>query len=48
MKPATVASRKAPPLTLERVTLLWNLWTGLYMLQPWERLVFSAFHCYLS
>jgi hypothetical protein len=35
--------RKKRPLDLQRVTFMWDLWTGLYMLEPWEKLMFSAF-----
>ena len=35
-------ARKIPPLGYERIALLWNLWTGLYMLEPWEKAIFSA------
>ncbi len=37
-----VDSRKPRPINLERVTFMWDLWTGLYMLEPWEKLLFSA------
>ncbi len=35
-------ARKKRPLDLQRITFMWDLWTGLYMLEPWEKMVFSA------
>jgi hypothetical protein len=39
-RPATDI-RKPRSIDCSRIALLWDLWTGLYMLQPWEKLVFS-------
>ena len=35
-------ARKKRPLDLQRISFMWDLWTGLYMLEPWEKMVFSA------
>jgi hypothetical protein len=37
-----VDSRKPRALDFERATFMWDLWTGLYMLEPWEKMLFSA------
>ena len=41
--PRTVVdARKPRALDLQRMTFMWDLWTGLYMLEPWEKMLFSA------
>ena len=34
--------REKRTINLERINLMWGLWTGLYMLEPWEQMRFSA------
>jgi len=40
--PAGPDRREKRPINLERINLMWGLWTGLYMLEPWEQMLFSA------